>query len=124
MSVQGVKETSEGIITEIDSLKMDIVALTETKKKGNGVETINNYVHIIQWDSKTQKSTKGGIHNDQQDIKIKGYLGGGVDLGDICLQFSDAPVIIPNDKEDLEYMARKLKEEYIKWEVELNTEET
>ena len=46
--------------------------------------------------------------------------GMGVALNDdtcmYTLQFADDQVICATDKEDLEYMARKLKEEYDKWE--------
>ncbi|XP_072392123.1 uncharacterized protein [Diabrotica undecimpunctata] len=51
----------------------------------------------------------------------------GIDLGEVCLytlQFADDQVIIANDKGDLEYMARKLKEEYDQWGLEINVEKT
>lgn len=35
--------------------------------------------------------------------------------GIFTLQFADDQVIITQDKEDLEYMTRKIKEEYEKW---------
>ena len=53
--------------------------------------------------------------------------GMGVDLDGVCLytlQFADDQVIIANDKEDLEYMARRLQEEYRKWGLEINTQKT
>ena len=40
------------------------------------------------------------------------------------LQFADDQVIIANDRDDLQYMARKLQEEYRKWGLELNTDKT
>ena len=39
----------------------------------------------------------------------------GIDLGETCvytLQCADDQVILANDKDDLEYMARKLQEDY------------
>ena len=40
------------------------------------------------------------------------------------MQFADDQMICANEKEDLEYMTRKLKEEYKKWGLLMNTEET
>lgn len=51
----------------------------------------------------------------------------GIQLGDICLytlQFTDDQVILASDKNDLEYMARKLQEEYEIWGLEMNTQKT
>lgn len=53
--------------------------------------------------------------------------GMGIDIGDTCLytlQFADDQVIIANDKDDLQYMARKLQEEYNNWGLEINTQKT
>ena len=53
--------------------------------------------------------------------------GMGVDLGDVCLytlQFADDQVIMASDKGDLEYMTRKLQEEYKRWGLEINTLKT
>ncbi|XP_072384334.1 uncharacterized protein [Diabrotica undecimpunctata] len=51
----------------------------------------------------------------------------GKDLEEVCLytlQLADDQVIIANDKDDLEDMARKLKEEYEQWGLEINVEKT
>lgn len=51
----------------------------------------------------------------------------GIDIGDTCLytlQFADDQVIMANDKDDLEYMARKLREEYKQWGLEINLRKT
>jgi hypothetical protein len=40
------------------------------------------------------------------------------------LQFSDDQVVLAGDKEDLEYMARKLKESYEKWGLIMNLNKT
>ena len=36
------------------------------------------------------------------------------------LQFTDDQVVLADDKEDLEYMTRKLKETYEKWGLDMN----
>jgi len=40
------------------------------------------------------------------------------------LQFSDDQVVLAGDKEDLEYMTRKLKETYEKWGLDMNLNKT
>lgn len=53
--------------------------------------------------------------------------GMGIDLGETCLytlQLADDQVVIANNKDDLEYMARKLQEKYTKWSLEINTRKT
>ena len=47
----------------------------------------------------------------------------GIDINQtkiFILQFADDQVLLPEDKEDLEYMTRKIKEEYEKWEMSMN----
>jgi hypothetical protein len=39
-------------------------------------------------------------------------------------QFADDQVVLTGDKENLEYMTRKLKETYEKWGVEMNLNKT
>jgi hypothetical protein len=46
---------------------------------------------------------------------------------DTCLyilQFADHQVLVAGEKEDLEYMTRKLKEEYGKWGLDMNIQKT
>jgi hypothetical protein len=40
------------------------------------------------------------------------------------LQFADEQVVLAGDKEDLEYMMRKLKETYEKWNRDMNLNKT
>jgi hypothetical protein len=40
------------------------------------------------------------------------------------LNFSDDRVLLAQDHDDMEYMARKLKEEYKKWGLTINLEKT
>lgn len=42
----------------------------------------------------------------------------------VTVQFADDQVIIAGDKEDLQYMTRKLKETYEYWGLEMNLEKT
>lgn len=49
--------------------------------------------------------------------------GMGIDIGDKCLTtlfFADDQVIIANCEEDIDYMLRKLIEEYEKWGMNMN----
>ena len=51
----------------------------------------------------------------------------GIPLEDITLytlQFADDQVVLAGDKEDLEYMTRKIKETYEKWGLDLNFNKT
>ena len=40
------------------------------------------------------------------------------------LQFADDQLVLAGDKEDLEYMARKLRETYEKWGLDMNLNKT
>jgi len=40
------------------------------------------------------------------------------------LSFADDQVLLAQDRDDMEYMARKLKEEYGKWGLAINLEKT
>ena len=45
-NVQGLGTKQAEVITELEKQKMSIAVLTETKKKGQGIEDIGNYIHI------------------------------------------------------------------------------
>ena len=45
-------------------------------------------------------------------------------MGVYTLQFADDQIIIANDKDDIEYMTKKLQEEYKLWGLEINTQKT
>ncbi|XP_072398398.1 uncharacterized protein [Diabrotica undecimpunctata] len=49
----------EEVIHELKNANMDIVVLTETKKKGTGTETVNNYTHIFSGIPKHQRAKRG-----------------------------------------------------------------
>jgi exonuclease III len=46
-NVQDCRNKMEEIIRVISTMKMDVVVLTETKKKGAGSEILGNYVQFL-----------------------------------------------------------------------------
>lgn len=58
-NVQGIKGKVEDIIKELQKTKMDIAVLIETKKKGNEIEIIGNYIHIYSGVPKNARVCKG-----------------------------------------------------------------
>jgi len=46
LNVQGIRHTTGEIIKGLEELKQDIMILTETEKKGNGVEILGPYLHF------------------------------------------------------------------------------
>ena len=45
-NVQGIRGKMEEITSELGKLKMDVIGLTETKRKGTGSEIVGCYVHL------------------------------------------------------------------------------
>ena len=91
--VQGCRNKMEEIIRKINIMKMDVVVLIETKKKGTGSETLGSYEHIQLFSgvkkyerAKTgvsiliNKKCKGSIKNweamDERILKIDMNIGG------------------------------------------------
>ena len=58
-NVQGCRNKMEEIIREINIMKMDVVVLTETKKKGTGSETLGNYIHLFSGVNKYERAKRG-----------------------------------------------------------------
>ncbi|XP_044745151.1 uncharacterized protein LOC123307015 [Coccinella septempunctata] len=58
-NVQGINKKLEDVIKGLEHMKVDIAVLTETKKKGNGIEHISNYVHIYSGVPKNERASKG-----------------------------------------------------------------
>jgi len=46
LNVQGIRNKTAEIIKGLEKLKQDITILTETKKKGNGIEILGPYLHF------------------------------------------------------------------------------
>jgi len=49
----------EGIIREINIMKMGVVVLTKTKKKGTGSETLGNYIQLFGGVKKCERAKSG-----------------------------------------------------------------
>jgi len=45
-SVHGIRGKMEEITSELGKLKMDVIGLTETKRKGTSSEIVGGYVHL------------------------------------------------------------------------------
>jgi exonuclease III len=58
-NVQGCRNKMEEIISEVSTMKMDAVVLTETKKKGAGSETLGNKIHIFSGVKKYERTKRG-----------------------------------------------------------------
>ena len=58
-NLQGCRNKIEEIIREINVMKMDVVVLTETKKKGTGSETLGNYIHLFSGVKKYERAKRG-----------------------------------------------------------------
>lgn len=71
-NIQGLNTKSEEVFRELNKLKMDIVVLSETKKKGQGSEMKGNYIHIYSGVDKSKRAKSGvslAIHK-----KLKRYI--------------------------------------------------
>jgi len=53
------KEKMEEITTELGKLKMDVIGLTETKRKGTGMEIVRGYVLLYSGVSKDRRAERG-----------------------------------------------------------------
>jgi exonuclease III len=58
-NVQGCRNKMEEIIREINRMKMDVVVLTETEKKGTGNETLRNYMQLLNGVKKYEMAKRG-----------------------------------------------------------------
>jgi exonuclease III len=45
-NVQGIRGKMEEITLELGKLKMDVIGLTVTKRRGIGMEIVRGYVHL------------------------------------------------------------------------------
>jgi exonuclease III len=58
-NVQGCRNKMEEIIREVSTMKMDVIVLTETKKKGAKSETLGNYIHLFSGVKKYKRAKRG-----------------------------------------------------------------
>ncbi|XP_044745745.1 uncharacterized protein LOC123307480 [Coccinella septempunctata] len=70
-NVQGIR----GKLVEVEKVmkqgKVDIVALTETKKKGNGIEQVGDYIHVYSGVPKSNRASKGVSLLIKKELKHK-----------------------------------------------------
>ena len=59
LNVQGIRNKTGEIIKGLEELSQDIMILTETKKKGNGVETLGPYLHFYSGFPKEKRAKTG-----------------------------------------------------------------
>ena len=57
-NVQGIRGKMEEITSELGKLKMDVIGLTETKRKGIGTEIVRGYVHLYSGISKDRRAER------------------------------------------------------------------
>jgi exonuclease III len=58
-NVQGIRRKMEEITSELGNLKMDVIGLTETKRKGIGTEIVRDYVHLYSGVPEDRRAEKG-----------------------------------------------------------------
>lgn len=58
-NVQGIATKQAEVFKEIERFNLDVVALSETKKKGKGIEEFKNYIHIYSGVNKECRAKKG-----------------------------------------------------------------
>jgi len=58
-NVQDIRGKMEEITLELGKLKMDVIGLTETKRKGIGTEIVRDYVHLCSGVSKDRRAERG-----------------------------------------------------------------
>jgi hypothetical protein len=59
LNVQGIRNKTGEIIKGLEELRQDITILTETKKKGKGVETLGPYLHFYSGVPKEKRAKRG-----------------------------------------------------------------
>jgi exonuclease III len=65
-NVQGLSNKTDNIPLEVEKYNLDIIALSETKKKGCGEEVLGNYLHLwsrVEKGSRARAGVSILIHN-------------------------------------------------------------
>jgi len=86
-NVQGIRGKMEEITSELGKLKMDVIGLTETKRKGTGSEIVGGYVHLYSGVSEDRRAERGvsirkamkerNLNEGQWEDRKQGSLGVG-----------------------------------------------
>ncbi|XP_056644815.1 craniofacial development protein 2-like [Diorhabda sublineata] len=58
-NIQGIRTKVDDILQEIKKHKLDFIALSETKKKGQGTQTLGEYIHIYSGVNKEEHAKRG-----------------------------------------------------------------
>ncbi|XP_072380680.1 uncharacterized protein [Diabrotica undecimpunctata] len=58
-NIQGIKQKIDISVPDLEQMKMDNIALTETKKKGTGTDMVGNYIHIFTGVPKDKRAARG-----------------------------------------------------------------
>jgi len=58
-NVQGIRGKMKEITSKLGKLKMDVIGLTETERKGTGSEKVGGYVHLYSGVSKDRSAERG-----------------------------------------------------------------
>jgi exonuclease III len=69
LNVKGIRNETGEIIKGLEELKQDITILTETKKKGNGVEILGPYLHFYSGVPKKKRAKRGVSILVKRDIR-------------------------------------------------------
>jgi len=58
----------EEITSKLRKLKMDVIGLKETKRKGTGSEIVGGYVHLYSGVSKDRRAKKRSFHFNKENV--------------------------------------------------------
>jgi len=58
-NVQGIRGKMEEVASELGKLKIDVIGLTETKRKGTGSEIVGGCVHLYSGVCKDRRTERG-----------------------------------------------------------------
>jgi len=58
-NVHGIRGKMEEITLDLGKLKMDVIGLTETKRKGTGSEIVGGCVHLYSGVSRDRRTERG-----------------------------------------------------------------
>ena len=64
LNVQGCRNKMEEIMKEVDTMKLDLIILTETKKNGTGNDTLGSYIHRYSGVDKHRRAKKRSSNFD------------------------------------------------------------
>ena len=94
----------EEIKREIDEMKMDVLVLTERKRKGTRSEILGNYIHLSSGAKKYERAKRGVsvLINKKWNVSIKNWvsIGEGIlklDMNIWCYKLTIFGIYAPNE---------------------------